>query len=80
MQNPSLGNAQRITQVRRETGKKIIISEGINNKSLGYQLFHIRFNLLLYRSGTVNSNTVNSKFHLVRSFFGIFARFLLFHV
>ena len=34
----------------------------------------------LYRSGTVNSNTVNSKFHLIRSFFEIFARYLLFHV
>ena len=33
-----------------------------------------------YRSGTVNSNMVNSKFHLIRSFFEIFARFLLFHV
>ena len=33
-----------------------------------------------YRSGTVNSNTVNSKFHLIRSFCEIFARFLLFHV
>ena len=32
-----------------------------------------------YRSGTVNSNTVNSKFHLIRSFFKIFARFLSFH-
>ena len=36
--------------------------------------------LLLYRSGTLNSNTVNSKFHLIRSFFEIFARFLSFHV
>ena len=35
---------------------------------------------LIYRSGTVNSNTVNSKFHLIRSFFEIFARFLSFHV
>ena len=34
----------------------------------------------IYRSGTVNSNTVNSKFHLIRSFCEIFARFLLFHV
>ena len=34
----------------------------------------------LYTSGTVNSNTVNSKFHLIRSFCEIFARFLLFHV
>ena len=33
-----------------------------------------------YRSGTVNSNTVNSKFHLIRSFFEIFAKFLSFHV
>ena len=36
--------------------------------------------IFLYRSGTVNSNTVNSKFHLIRSFFEIFATFLLFHV
>ena len=34
----------------------------------------------LYRSGTVNLNTVNSKFHLIRSFFEIFVRFLSFHV
>ena len=33
-----------------------------------------------YRSGTVNSNTVNLKFHLIRSFFEIFATFLSFHV
>ena len=33
-----------------------------------------------YRLGTLNSNTVNSKFHLIRSFFEIFARFLSFHV
>ena len=36
--------------------------------------------ILEYRSGTLNSNTVNSKFHLIRSFFEIFARFLSFHV
>ena len=29
-------------------------------------------NLLEYRSGTVNSNTVNSKFHLIRSYYEIF--------
>ena len=40
----------------------------------------IRLVWSLYRSGTVNSNTVNSKFHLIRSFFEIFARFLSFHV
>ena len=33
-----------------------------------------------YRSGTLNSNMVNSKFHLIQSFFEIFARFLSFHV
>ena len=33
-----------------------------------------------YRSATVNSNRVNSKFHLIRSFFEIFDRFLLFNV
>ena len=27
---------------------------------------------MLYRSGTVNSNTVNSKFHLIRSYCEIF--------
>ena len=27
------------------------------------------FMQFVYRSGTVNSNTVNSKFHLIRSFF-----------
>ena len=38
------------------------------------------FNWNNYRSGTVNSNTVNSKFHFIRSFFEILARFLSFHV
>ena len=33
-----------------------------------------------YRSGMLNSNTVNSKFHLIRSFFEILARILSFHV
>ena len=33
-----------------------------------------------YRSETLNSNTVNSKFHLIRSFFEILARILSFHV
>ena len=33
-----------------------------------------------YRSGMVNSNTVNSKFHLIRTFFEILARILSFHV
>ena len=33
-----------------------------------------------YRSETLNSSMVNSKFHLIRSFCEIFARFLSFHV
>ena len=36
--------------------------------------------MISYRSDTVNSNTVNSKFHLIRSFCQIFATFLSFHV
>ena len=31
-----------------------------------------------YRSGPVNSNTVNSKFHLIQTFLKIFATFLSF--
>ena len=34
----------------------------------------------IYRSGTLNSNTVNSKFHLIRTFFEILAKILSFHV
>ena len=41
---------------------------------------NIRTWFYFYRSGTLNSNTVNPKFHLIRSFFEIFARFLSFHV
>ena len=37
-------------------------------------------NIMYYRSGTVNSNTVNSKFHLIRSCCKYLARFLSFHV
>ena len=42
--------------------------------------FQVSIKISRYRSGTVNSNTVNSKFHLIQSFFEIFARFLSFHV
>ena len=38
------------------------------------------FRPMCYRSGTVNSNTVNSKFHLIRSCCEYLARFLSFHV
>ena len=33
-----------------------------------------------YRSGTVNSNTVNSKFHIIRSYCEYLARILSIHV
>ena len=33
-----------------------------------------------YNAGTLDSNMVNSKFHLIRSFFEILARILSFHV
>ena len=36
--------------------------------------------LKCYRSSTVNLNTVNSKFHLIRCFCQILARILSFHV
>ena len=38
-------------------------------------------NKLIYRSGTGNSNTVNSKFHLIQSYCEIFFyNFLIFHI
>ena len=43
-------------------------------------LFEQNINKSYYRSGTVNSNTVNSKFHLIRSCCEYLARFLSFHV
>ena len=46
----------------------------------GAMVMFTREDKMKYRSGTLNSNTVNSKFHLIRSFFEIFARFLSFHV
>ena len=48
----------------------------------GYQLIYTEecSEFTWYRLGTVNSNMVNSKFHLIQSFFEIFARFLSFHV
>ena len=39
-----------------------------------------KFNVSCYRSGTVNSNTVNSKFHLIRSYCKYLATILSFHV
>ena len=43
-------------------------------------IVHLLPQVGIYRSGTVNSDTVNSKFHLIRSFFEYLSRFLSFHV
>ena len=66
---------------------RFILSQGWNQLRLIYAFALVNLQLGCvfvtwshYRSGTVNSNTVNSKFHLIRSFFEIFATFLLFHV
>ena len=51
--------------------------------TLNDHLSHIAASVIInciYRSGTVNSNTITSKFHLIRTCFEIFARFLSFHV
>ena len=71
------------------TGKlelKVCAVSQVSVKGLKVELLYLAsYSLVLfdrsrYRSGTLNSNTVNSKFHLIRSFFEIFARFLSFHV
>ena len=68
---------------------------GLNTSTMGVCgrrflfLFNIYFILIkrtdgessyFYRSGTVNSSTVNSKFHLIRSYCEYLARILSFHV
>ena len=47
---------------------------------LSFKVWFWDWKFMEYRSGTVNSNMVNSKFHLIQSLFEIFARFLSFHV
>ena len=56
---------------------KIYFLSSVSMNAIVYLLLHlkIRFSCAEYRSGTVNS-----KFHLIRSFCEIFARFLSFHV
>ena len=52
----------------------------IDGTCCGFECVDRREFVSSYRSGTVNANTVNSKFHLIRSFFEYLARFLSFHV
>ena len=61
---------------RHQTCKPVMVSCEFN--SHWRQLYFLK--TPRYRSGTLNSNTVNSKFHLIRSFFEILARILSFHV
>ena len=56
----------------------LLISEYVTITNFVLQF--LRGRVLGYWSGTVNSNTVNSKFHLIWSFFEIFSKFLPFHV
>ena len=58
-------------------GLTVVIRVGISPGDNGSK-FDIA--LMLYRSGTVNSKTVNSKYHLIQCFFEIFAKFLSYHV
>ena len=55
-----------------------ILNDGYNTDGVCFK--SESSDLQRYRSGTVNSNTVNSKFHLIRIFFEILARILSFHV
>ena len=56
------------------------ISQKKQYRNGGMKVPHPLFWEMYYRSGTLNSNMVNSKFHLIRSFFEILARILSFHV
>ena len=56
------------------------LCELFEHSNEGAEVFSVLFIGMYYRSGTVNSNTVNSKFHLIRSCCKYLARFLSFHV
>ena len=64
----------------------VIASNGARINKILHQVFLLFVdswksqNFARYRSGTLYSNTVNSKFHLIRSFFEILATILSFHV
>ena len=74
----TVGDLSQNARKKRNTQSNQAMSDRKFNPRTNYTYF-----MLLktnYRSGTVNSNTVNSKFHLIRSFFEIFARLISFHV
>ena len=74
----TVGDSSQNARKKRSTQSNQAMSDRKFNPRTNYTYF-----MLLKtndRSGTVNSNTVNSKFHLIRSFFEIFARLISFHV
>ena len=84
---PGFTNVCGFTYKTLSEGMKRLILKGyeVNTKCTNTFKLHLHiklhiFHIKQYRSGTVNSNTVNSKFHLIRNFLEIFARFLSFHV
>ena len=50
----------------------IVKTEHMPSFSVQFSSFSCSFGEFWYRSGTVNSNTINSKFHLIRSYCEIF--------
>ena len=62
------------TQSRR--GSETFIACDVQKRRMGV----VHLPLPQYRSGMLNSNTVNSKFHLIQNFFEYLAKFLSFHV
>ena len=72
-----MGASWRMTMI---AGARRIIQAELHERHSGDTTWAPRGGWQWYRSGTVNSKTVNSKFHLIRSFCEIFARFLSFHV
>ena len=66
--------------LKQNTSATLLLSNYLDNIYLQYKYYSCYKINPGYRLGPVNLNTVNSKFHLIRSFFEIFARFLSFHV
>ena len=68
--------------IDQKTAVSVIIS---SFSKIPYSFIHTgeywpSVSVVRYRSGTVNSNTINSKFHLIRSYCDYLARILSFHV
>ena len=86
-QMKNLGSENRFAEMSKESWKTLFnmimsfISPVENTQgNVTKSRIQLRAAINGYRSGTVNSNTVNSKYRLIWSFFKIFARFPSFHV